>query len=55
MAKRVKREIWMNEKYLETVRNQETAEMKIRSYMRQDRYEIEVEGYKNSLPTYEIR
>lgn len=53
--KKQKKEIWMNGIYLETVRNQETAELKIRHYERQDRYEVEVEGYKNPLPTYEIR
>lgn len=53
--KKQKKEIWINGHYLETVKDQETAEEKIRRYERQDRYEIEVEGYTNPLPTYEIR
>lgn len=32
-------------KPLETVRNKKTAELKIKTYMRQDRYEVEVEKY----------
>lgn len=58
--KRTKKEIWIKvagyePKYLETARNQEAAELIVARYMRQDKYEVTVEGYKNSLPTYEIR
>lgn len=54
MARTTKKEIWMNGRYLETARNEAEAERIIARYERQDRYEQSI-GYKNPLPTYEIR
>ena len=48
-------EIWINGHYLETFKDLESAEARVRIYKRQDRYEREVEGYTNALPTYEIK
>lgn len=48
-------EIWMNGHYLEAVKTLEAAQAMVRIYERQDRYEVEVEGYTNNLPTYEIK
>lgn len=50
-----KKEIYINGKYLETVKNQEEAERIVNRYKRQDRYEIETLKYKNPMPVYEIR
>jgi hypothetical protein len=47
--------IYINGKYLESFSKLSEAEARIRSYERQDRYERDVEGYTNPLPTYEIR
>lgn len=50
--------IYMNGKYIETVANEQVAKLRIKTYERQDRYEVEVEGYAmpaNGLPVYEIR
>lgn len=55
MRKSLKKDIYVNGKYLETCRNLEEAEMRVRNYERQDRYEIEVEGYKNPMAVYEIK
>lgn len=60
MARTKKVEIWSKvgeypSRYLETVKNQESAEALVRMYERQDRYERDVEGYTNPLPSYEIR
>lgn len=52
---RKKFEIWCNGHYLESFSTREQAEARVRTYERQDRYEVEVEGYTNALPTYEIR
>lgn len=38
--------------YLETVKNEESAKLRIARYEREDRYEVEVEGYTNNLPKY---
>lgn len=42
---------------LETCKDRETAEAKIRRYERQDRYEVEVEGYgfPHGIPKYIIK
>lgn len=56
MAKQVK--IYMNGKFLETIHSIEAAEKRIARYQREDRYEVEVEGYqipKAGYPVYEIR
>lgn len=50
-----KAKIYINGKYLETCRNRKAAEMRIKTYERMDRYERDVEGYTNPLPTYEIK
>lgn len=47
--------IYMNGKYLESYSRRSDAEAWVRLNERQDRYEIEVEGYTNPLPVYEIR
>ena len=51
----MKKDIYVNGKYLETARNEEEAKRIVARYERQDRYEIEVEGYTNDLAVYEIR
>lgn len=38
--------------FLETVRNEESAKLRVARYEREDRYEVEVEGYTNNLPKY---
>jgi hypothetical protein len=53
--KKPKFEIWINGHYLETFKDLSEAQARVRTYERQDRYEIEVEGYTNNLPTYEIK
>lgn len=61
MAKRVKREIWIKvgefpAKYLETVRNQEVAELRVRVYEKADKQDVfEGYGFPHGLPKYEIR
>lgn len=47
--------IYINGKYLESFSKLSEAEARVRTYERQDRYERDVEGYTNPLPTYEIR
>lgn len=47
--------IYINGHYLESYSRRSEAEARVRIYERQDRYEIEVEGYTNPLPVYEIR
>lgn len=47
--------IYINGIYLESYSKLSEAEARVRSYERQDRYERDVEGYTNTLPTYEIR
>lgn len=50
--------IYMNGKYLETVANKQVAKMRIKTYERQDRYEVEVEKYAmppKGYPVYEIK
>ena len=50
--------IYMNGKYIETVANKQVAEMRSKTYERQDRYEVEVEGYAipvKGYPVYEIK
>lgn len=47
--------IYMNGVYLESYSKLPEAEARVRLYERQDRYERDVEGYTNLLPTYEIR
>lgn len=57
----MKKQIWIKvegheAKYLETVRNQETAELRVSTYERADRHELaEGYGFPNGLPKYEIR
>ena len=53
--KKTKFQIWINGHYLETLPSEKAAKTRIAAYERSDRYEIEVEGYKNALPTYEIK
>ena len=36
-------------------RSKEGAELRVKTYERLDRYEIEVEGYTNPLPIYKIK
>ena len=55
MARMKKFKIYINGIYIESYSKLEQAEARVRSYERQDRYEIDTCGYKNSLPTYEIR
>ena len=55
MRKSLKKDIYMNGKYLETCRNLEEAKMRVRNYERHDMYEIKVCGYLNAMPEYEIR
>ena len=47
--------IYMNDKYMESYSKLSEAEARVRIYERHDRYERDVEGYTNPLPTYEIR
>lgn len=47
--------IYINGIYLESFSHLSEAEARVRIYERQDRYERDVEGYTNPLPTYEIR
>ena len=51
----MKKDIYCNGNYLETCKNQEEAERIKARYERQDKYEIEVEGYTNPMPIYEIK
>ena len=53
--KRQKVEIWINGHYIERCKTVEEAQLRVKLYQKQDRYEIEVCGYTNSLPTYEIK
>ncbi|MBQ3483644.1 MAG: hypothetical protein IJA78_05660 [Clostridia bacterium] len=53
--KKAKYEIWINGHYLETLPTEEAAKMRVATYERLDRYEVEVEGYTNNLATYEIK
>lgn len=53
--KKAKYEIWINGVYLETLKTLESAEARVRTYERLDRYERDTEGYTNALPTYEIK
>lgn len=48
-------EIWCNGHYIESFKSLELAQIRVKTYERQDRYEVEVEGYTNPLPIYEIR
>ena len=48
-------EIWCNGHYIESFGSREGAELRIKTYERIDKYEIEVEGYTNPLPKYEIK
>ena len=50
-----KYKIYINGKYLESFSKRSEAEARIRIYERQDRYDRDVCGYTNPLPTYEIR
>ena len=47
--------IYINNVYLESFSKLSEAEACVRIYERQDRYERDVEGYTNPLPTYEIK
>ena len=47
--------IFINGKYLESYSKRSEAEARVRCYERQDRYERDVCGYTNALPTYEIK
>jgi hypothetical protein len=49
------KKIYCNGCFLETCKNQEEAERIVKRYEKRDRYEIEVEGYKNKMPVYEIK
>lgn len=51
----MKKDIYVNGRYLETARNLDEAKRIVARYERQDRYEIEVEGYTNPISVYEIR
>lgn len=54
--KKAKYEIWCNGHNLqERYKTIEEAAARVRIYERADRYEIEVEGYTNPLPKYEIK
>lgn len=53
--KETKCKIFINGVYLETLPNYTAAKMRVETYERMDRHEVEVEGYTNSLPKYEIR
>lgn len=55
MARMKKYKIYINGTYLESYSKLEEAEARIRIYERQERYERDVCGYTNQLPTYEIR
>ena len=52
---KTKKDIYCNGHYLETAKNQEEAERIVARYIRQAKYEIEVEGYTNPMPVYEIK
>ena len=52
--KKAKYEIWCNGHYLETFKDLGSAEARVRTYERLDRYERDTEGYTNNLPTYDI-
>lgn len=41
--------------FLEKARNFEAATTRVNRYEREDRYEVEVLGYHNDLPTYIIK
>ena len=47
--------IYINGIYIESFSKLSEAEAWVRINERQDRYERDVEGYTNPLPTYEIR
>ena len=54
----MKAKIYMNGVYLETCRNREAAELRVKRYEKHDRYEVEVEKYampKNGYPVYTIK
>lgn len=53
--KKAKFAIYINGVYLETRPTLAAAQARVETYERMDRYEIEVEGYTNKLPTYEIK
>lgn len=55
MARAKKVKIYINGTYLESCKELSVAEAKVRWYEKQDRYEIDVCGYTNKLPVYEIR
>ena len=51
----MKKEIYVNGKYLETAKNEEEAKRIVARYERQDKYEIETLGYVNPRSIYEIK
>jgi hypothetical protein len=51
----MKKEIYCNGHYLEDAKNLAEAQRIVARYERQARYEIEVEGYTNPMPVYEIK
>lgn len=53
--KKAKFEVYINGHYTETFKTEEQAHAWVRMNQRQDRYERDVEGYTNPLPTYEIK
>lgn len=55
MRKSLKKDIYCNGHYIETVKNQEVAERTVARYMKQDLYEVTTLGYTNKLPIYEIK
>lgn len=50
-------EIWINGKFLEKQKSEESAKMRVRTYERMDRYERDVEkyGFPYGMPKYEVR
>lgn len=55
MAKIKKFKVYINGHYVTSFSAQREAEAYVRMNERQDRYERDVCGYTNPLPTYEIR
>lgn len=47
--------IYCNGHYMETAKTLERAQEIVEREQRRDRYERDVEGYTNPLPTYEIK
>lgn len=52
--KETKCKIFINGVYLETLPNRNTAEMRVETYERMDRYEVEVEGTRTASPNTKL-